>query len=109
MVMASYAAQASSKGGAMVLRGRLPAWVTASLIRAALGPGNSDQSKAIAPVTKGAAALVPPEVWGWPFVPRLMMFCPGAPNPRLPMELPKFDSEVGRPSKSQPMTAITHG
>ena len=64
--MASYAAQAFSTGGAMVRRGGLPAWVTASLIWAALALGNSDHSNAMAPVTKGAAALVPPEVCGFP-------------------------------------------
>jgi hypothetical protein len=34
------------------------------LIWAALALGNSDQINAIAPVTKGAATLVPLEVWG---------------------------------------------
>ena len=35
------------------------ACVMTSLIRAALALGNSDHNKAIVPVTKGAAALVP--------------------------------------------------
>ena len=70
----------------MVLRLGIPACVTASLIWAAVAPGNSDQSSAIAPVTKGAAALVPPNVCGLPFVPRLVTFSPGALSPRLPIE-----------------------
>ena|SRR5215471_4303856 len=109
MLMASYAAQASNTGGAMLLRDRLPAWVTVSFIRPALALGNSDQSKAIAPVTKGAAALVPPNAPGLPSVPRLVMFSPGAANPRVPMELPRFDSAVGLPCRSHPITEITHG
>jgi len=76
----------------MVFRLRVPACVTASLIWAALAPGNSDQSSAITPVTKGAAALVPPNICGLPFVPRLVMFSPGALSPRLPIEPPRFDS-----------------
>ncbi len=85
----------------MVRRGGRPACVTANLIWAALAPGNSDQSKAMAPVTNGAAALVPEEVWGLPSVPRLTMFSPGAVTPQRPMELPRFDSAVGRPCRSQ--------
>ena len=81
----------------MRLRDTLPACVTASLIRAALALGNCDHNKAIAPVTKGAAALVPPNVSGLPSVPRLVTFSPGAASPRLPMELPRFDSVVGLP------------
>ena len=81
----------------MLLRSVLPACVTANLIRAALAPGNSDQSNAMVPVTKGAAALVPAKVCGLPSAPRLTMFSPGAESPHLPMELPRFDSGVGRP------------
>jgi hypothetical protein len=40
--------------------------------------GNCDQTKAIAPVTKGAAALVPPNVSGSPSLPRLLICSPGA-------------------------------
>ena len=81
----------------MVRRGGLPAWVTASLIWAAVALGNSDHSSAMAPVTKGAAALVPPEVCGLSPGPRLTMSCPGAASPHRPMELPRFDSAVGLP------------
>ena len=95
--MAPYAAQASSKGGAMVRRGGLPACVTASLIWAAVALGNSDHSSAIVPVTKGAAALVPEEVCGVLPAPRLTMSCPGAESPQRPIELPRFDSAVGLP------------
>src|SRR5258708_3545236 len=97
MLMASYAAQASSKGGAMLLRAGLPARITANLIWAAVALGNSDQSSAIVPVTNGAAALVPPNIAGLPSVPRLVIFSPGAASPRLPIELPRFDSVVGLP------------
>jgi hypothetical protein len=61
------------------------------------------------PVTKGAAALVPLKVRGLPLVPRLVMFCPGALSPRLPIESLKFDSLVGRPPSSQLTTGITQG
>ena len=77
--------------------GGRPHRVMANFTSAAGAPGNSDQSSAIAPVTKGVATLVPPDVCGLPFVPRLVMFSPGALNPRLPMELPKFESAVGLP------------
>ena len=86
----------------------LPAPVTARLTWAAVAPGNSDQSSAIAPVTKGAAALVPPNGCGLPFVPRLVTFSPGALSPRLPIELPKFDSLSGLPCILQAATGITH-
>ena len=81
----------------MVPRLGIWAWATAALIWAALAPGNSDQSNAIVPVTKGAAALVPLNVLGSPFGPRLVMFSPGAPSPRLPIEPPRFDSASGFP------------
>ena len=76
----------------MVPRLGIPACVTASLICGRLAPGNSDQSRAIAPVTKGAAALVPPNVCGLPFVPEAGNVLPGALSPRLPIEFPRFDS-----------------
>src|SRR5271155_2580972 len=84
------------------------AWITANLISAALAPGNSDQRSAIAPVTKGAAALVPPKVFAFPSIPRLVIFSPGALSPHLPMDFPKFDSLSGLPSRLQATTGITH-
>jgi hypothetical protein len=42
-----------------------------SLTWFAVAEGNSDQRSAIAPVTKGAATLVPPEIDDFPPVPRL--------------------------------------
>lgn len=81
----------------MVRRAGRPACVTANLIWAARASKNSDHSKAMAPVTKAAAALVPAVVYGLPSAPRLVMFSPGAASPHLPMELPRFDSGVGLP------------
>ena len=37
------------------------------------------------------------------------MLSPGALKPRLPIELPRFDSFIGRPRRSQATTGITHG
>lgn len=37
------------------------------------------------------------------------MFSPGALNPRLPIELPRFDALSGLPWASQAATGITHG
>ena len=74
----------------MVRRG-IRAWVAASFISVAVAVGNSDHSNAIAPVTKGAAALVPPKVSVSPSAPRLVILSPGAPNPRRPIELPRFE------------------
>ncbi len=92
-----------------MLRARRLACLKASRIRAAPALGNSDQSRAIAPVTKGAAALVPQNVFDCPSVPRLAMFCPGAASPLLPMEPPRFDSIKGAPRWSTAMTRITEG
>ena len=81
----------------------------ASLICAAVAAGNSDHTNAIAPVTKGTATLVPPNVTDWPSEPRLVMPSPGALNPPLPMELPRFDNFIGLPARSQAATGMTHG
>jgi hypothetical protein len=74
-----------------VVRRVVYVWVTANLTSAAVAVGNSDHNSAIAPVTNGVAALVPPKVSGLPSAPRLVMASPGALRPRLPIELPKFD------------------
>ena len=87
----------------------MEAWVTASLIFAAVAVGNSDHKSAIVPVTKGTATLVPPSVSEDPAAPRLVMPAPGARKPRLPMELPRFDSFVGRPARLQATTGMTQG
>src|SRR5262249_15429706 len=54
------AAEAFKRGGVMTRRLPESPLVTANLICAALALRNSDHSSAMAPVTKGAAALVPP-------------------------------------------------
>ena len=74
----------------MVRRGE-EAWVTACRTSVAVALGNSDHNSAIAPVTKGAATLVPLHVSGWPSAPRLVTASPGALRPRLPIALPKFE------------------
>jgi hypothetical protein len=89
---------------------RVPgAWVTASLICTAVAAGNSDHNSAIVPVTKGAATLVPPSVSGCPSALKLVTASPGAVKPRLPIELPRFDSFIGLPRRLQATTGMTHG
>ncbi len=83
--------------------------VAASLIWDAVAVGNSDQRRAMAPVTKGAAALVPLNFFGLPSGPRLVMPSPGALNPRRPIERPKLDSLSGLPCMLQAATGMTHG
>jgi hypothetical protein len=90
-------AEASSNGGTTEARRGRFALVTASLICAAFAAGNSDHKSAIVPVTNGTATLVPPSVSGWPPVLKLVTPSPGALKPRLPIELPKFDSFIGLP------------
>src|SRR5262249_51184936 len=96
-INARYAAQASSRGGTTEVRRAVWDWVTANLISAAVADGNSDRSRATVPVKNGVATLVPPSVSGLPSAPRLAIASPGASSPRLPIELPRFDSPVGRP------------
>ena len=67
------------------------AWVTAYWTSAADAAGKADHSNAIAPVTNGVAALVPLNVNGEPWEPRLVMSSPGAISPRLPSEWPPTD------------------
>jgi len=55
-----YEAHASNNGG--TTDRRRAERLIASLMRAAVACGNRDHISAIAPVTKGAATLVPPEV-----------------------------------------------
>src|ERR671922_1964742 len=102
-------AHASSKAGIIVRACRACACVTATLIWPALAFGNCDQVNAIAPVTKGAAMLLPPEGAELPSVPRLVTPSPGALRPRRPMEFPKLDFSTGLPRRSQAVTAMTHG
>jgi len=63
----------------------------------AVAAGKIDHNNAIAPVTKAVAKLVPARVRNWPCGLRLVTSSPGAPSPRLPIELPKFDWTIGRP------------
>src|SRR6266481_6164783 len=107
--MAVLIAHAFSRAGTTVRRRGTWAWATANLRRLALAPGYSDHTNASAPVTKGAATLVPPEGVALPSVPRLVMPSPGALRPRRPMEFPKLDSLSGLPRPSQAITAMTHG
>ena len=107
----SKAAHASNKGGVTVAGRRPYDWVIASLTSAAVAAGDSDHNNPTAPVTKGAATLVPPSATGWPSEPRLMIPSPGARKPRLPIELPRFQlihrsaSEITRPDRDNPRVA----
>ena len=86
------AAQASNRGGTIVVRLGAYACVAANFTASTVAAGNSDHNSAIVPVTKGAAALVPPDVSDLPAsTPRLVMPSPGALKPRLPIEFPRLD------------------
>jgi hypothetical protein len=100
---------ASSKGGTTEARPRADVCEMASLICVAVAVRNSDHKRAIVPVTKGTATLVPPSVRGRPSALKLVMASPGAVNPRLPTDLPRFDSLIGLPRRSQATTGITYG
>jgi hypothetical protein len=89
--MSWYAAQASNRGGTTVFRRAALFCKTAYLISVGVALGNADHKRAIVPVTKGAAALVPPNVSDWPSEPRLVISSPGALSPRLPAELARFE------------------
>ena len=60
-----------------MVRRAVCAWVAANFISVAVAVGNSDHNNAIAPVTKGAAALVPPRVSGLPLAPMLVISVAG--------------------------------
>src|SRR5215212_393954 len=105
-----YAAQASNKGGTIVVRLRPVApFTTADFTSAAGAAGKIDHNRAMAPVTKGAATLVPPAVYALPSDPRLVTPSPGAISPHFPIELPRFVNLSGLPRRSQAATGITHG
>ena len=87
----SYAPHAFSNGGTTVVRLVPEAIVIASFTAAAVAVSKSDSNNAIAPVTNGAAALVPPKVGGLSFTLKLVTPSPGALSPRRPMELPRFE------------------
>src|SRR5689334_15203079 len=95
--MAPYAAEASSNGGTTVVR--LPAAdrVSADLTSAAVAVGKADHNSAAAPVTNGAAKLVPLSVSVLPPGPRLVMRSPGALSPRRPIEPARLDAPRGTP------------
>src|SRR5882757_2939188 len=88
-----YALHASKSGGVTLVRRLVP--ITAFLTSAADAFGNRDHSKA--PVTNGAAKLVP--VWDdtSPSGPSVITFSPGAPSPLLPMEPPRLGVCRGSP------------
>ena len=75
----------------MVLRYGVAACATADFTSAAVVVGNSDHSSAMAPVTNGVAALVPPDGYSGPTAPRLVTLSPGALTPRRPIVCPRFD------------------
>src|SRR5262245_65985094 len=107
--MAVNAAHASINGGTTVGRRGRSAPTTAARISAADAPGNSDHNSAMAPVTNGAATLVPPRVSGGPCAPRLVIATPGALRPRWPIDRPRFEEPTGRASTPQAATGITQG
>ena len=74
-----------------------------------MATGNSDHNSAIAPVTKGAATLVPERVIGGPPAFKLVTASPGAARPRLPIEMPRLNYSVSLPSIVQAATGITQG
>jgi hypothetical protein len=96
-ILASMIEVLKDPNGEIARRRLFTALVTANRIPDALAAGNCDHNRAIAPVTKGAAALVPENVCGLPFVPRLVMSMPGAIRPRPPIDFPKFDALRGEP------------
>src|SRR6266542_1499574 len=104
-----YAAQTSNNGGTSVPRRDPLAWSTADRTSPPFAAGNSDHKSATAPATKGAAALVPLNVSGFPSAPRLVMSSLGARRPRLPMERARFDWLIGLPRRSHATTGRTHG
>src|SRR2546429_7508853 len=104
-----YAAQASNKGGTTVVLRCVETWVRANFTSVAVAVGNCDHKSAMAPVTKGTATLVPPNVMRPPSAPRLVTSSPGAPSPRLPIEPPRFDCWIGRPRRSYATTGMTQG
>ena len=87
----SYAAHALSSGGTTVVRLVADAVVIALFTEAAVAFWKSDSNNAMAPVTNGAAALVPPNVGRLPLTLKLVIPCPGALSPRRPIELPRFE------------------
>jgi hypothetical protein len=103
------AAEASSSGGTTERHGRGKPCVVAHLIWAADADGNSDHSNAMAPVTNGTATLVPERLTVPPSTARLVIRSPGALKPRAPIELPRFDSCIGRLRRSHATTGMTHG
>src|SRR5262245_34294742 len=104
-----YPAHASRRGGTIEVRRRASGRVTARRISAGLASGKADHNKAMVPVTKGVAALVPPNVSGVPLTPRLVISSPGALRPRLPIEALRFDWLIGFPRRSHATTGTTPG
>src|SRR5215467_6611452 len=88
---------------------RISARVVAVFAWATVASGNIERSSASVPVTNGVAALVPPEVNGFPSGPRLVTASPGAIRPRRAIELPRLDTASGRPARSQATTGMTQG
>src|SRR5262249_1613719 len=96
--------------GGTMLRGADPRpRVSASLIAAALAFGNSDHRSAAAPVTNGAAMLVPDVETSAPSGSRQVTPSPGAERPQRPIEAPRLDIPSTRPPRSQATTGITQG
>lgn len=107
-IMIWYGAHVFSIGGTILVR-RFPlAFRRAEITSAEVAPGNSDHNSATAPVTKGAAALVPPRHSGLPSTPRLTISTPGAQSPRIATDRPRFVLCIGDPWRSQATTGIAH-
>ncbi len=71
--------------------------------------GNFDHNKAAAPVTNGAAALVPLRATDWSWVLRLTIRSPGAANPLRPIARPRLLSRIGIPLRLMATTGMTQG
>src|SRR3954451_9070985 len=75
----------------------------------AVAPGTADRSRARAPVTMAAAALVPEPIAYPPPGARLVTASPGAATPREPMLAPRLARRSGRLSLPSAVTGRTHG
>lgn len=62
--MYAWATRAFNKGGVTVVRRPANACAMAAFTSATVAVGNSDQIRAMAPLTNGVATLVPPSVIG---------------------------------------------
>ena len=94
--MAWYAAEASRTGGITVARRARSEPKSATFTSDAFARWKLRPQQRGCPGHEGSAALVPPNDFGCPSVPRVGMFSAGALTPLRPVELPKFDSRYER-------------